>query len=309
MRLACDVGGEHLRRIRNAPLAWKRVPAAGMSPADSAVEPDGTASRSITTGSTPASLAASAAHRPAAPAPMISTGTSLSKSTSSDGCTLIRRRPRPASARRDAVRRRPRASRRSRCARRRDRPPPPRSPRRRSAAERHRGRLAREILRPLARARHRRPRRDRVDAHFRRQRLRQHARRGMQRALRQRVGDEVRRQLEHALIEDVDDRGTVARLRGERLARNSGARRFTANWRSKRAASSVPIASGSNVAALLTSRVSGPTARPRPRPAPPRPHDRRGPPAPRRRGRPRARSRRARPSASATELCAWIATA
>ena len=28
--------------------AWKRVPAAGMSPADKAVEPDGTASRSIT---------------------------------------------------------------------------------------------------------------------------------------------------------------------------------------------------------------------------------------------------------------------
>ncbi len=43
---------------------WKRVPAAGMSPADNAVDPAGTASRSITTGSIPASLAASAAHKP-----------------------------------------------------------------------------------------------------------------------------------------------------------------------------------------------------------------------------------------------------
>ena len=42
--------------------------------------------------------------------------------------------------------------------------------------------------------------------------------------------------------------------------RNNGARRLTANWRSKRSASSEPIASGSNVAALLTSSVSGPTA-------------------------------------------------
>ena len=56
---------------------------------DKAVDPLGTSSRSITTGSTPASLAASAAQRPAAPAPMISSGTSLSKSTSSDGLTLV----------------------------------------------------------------------------------------------------------------------------------------------------------------------------------------------------------------------------
>ena len=58
------------------PLArWNRVPAAGMSPADRAVEPEGTASRSTTTASMPSSFAASAAQRPAAPAPTISTGT------------------------------------------------------------------------------------------------------------------------------------------------------------------------------------------------------------------------------------------
>ena len=68
---------------------WKRVPAAGMSPADSAVDPDGTASRSITTGSMPASLKVSAAISPAAPAPTISTGTSLSNSTSSDERTSL----------------------------------------------------------------------------------------------------------------------------------------------------------------------------------------------------------------------------
>jgi hypothetical protein len=49
-----------------------------MSPADRAVEPAGTASRSITHGSMPASFAASAAHNPAAPAPTINSGTSTS---------------------------------------------------------------------------------------------------------------------------------------------------------------------------------------------------------------------------------------
>src|SRR5262245_39127260 len=73
--------------------AWKHVPAAGMSPADSAVEPDGTASRSITTGATPDSRAASAAHRPAAPAPTISSGTWASKTTSRDDRTSLMRRP------------------------------------------------------------------------------------------------------------------------------------------------------------------------------------------------------------------------
>src|SRR5215831_10614641 len=49
-----------------------------MSPADRAVDPLGTASRSITTASTPASFAASAPQIPAAPAPMISSGTRVS---------------------------------------------------------------------------------------------------------------------------------------------------------------------------------------------------------------------------------------
>src|SRR5215475_4642609 len=49
-----------------------------MSPADKAVDPLGTASRSITTASTPASFAASAPQIPAAPAPMISSGTRVS---------------------------------------------------------------------------------------------------------------------------------------------------------------------------------------------------------------------------------------
>src|SRR5450759_1965218 len=72
------------------PLArWKRVPAAGMSPADSAVDPAGTASRSISTASTPASLAASAAHSPAAPAPTISSGVSPVNSSSAVIVTVL----------------------------------------------------------------------------------------------------------------------------------------------------------------------------------------------------------------------------
>src|SRR5262245_36752413 len=75
VRLAPDIGGKQLRVIGDGFRRWNFVPAAGMSPADSAVEPAGTASRSITIGSMPASFALSAAHRPAAPAPRISSGT------------------------------------------------------------------------------------------------------------------------------------------------------------------------------------------------------------------------------------------
>src|SRR5262249_26532213 len=46
-----------------------------MSPADRAVDPPGTASRSITTASTPASFAAPPPQIPAAPAPTMSKGT------------------------------------------------------------------------------------------------------------------------------------------------------------------------------------------------------------------------------------------
>src|SRR5262245_61729436 len=58
-----------------------RVPAAGSRPADKAVEPEGVASRSTTTVSTPASFAVSAAHRPAAPAPMMRSGTFVPESS------------------------------------------------------------------------------------------------------------------------------------------------------------------------------------------------------------------------------------
>src|SRR5262245_58931492 len=66
---------------------WNRVPAAGMRPAESAVEPDGTSSRSMTTASIPASFAASAAHRPAAPAPTMTSGTRMSKSSVAETTT------------------------------------------------------------------------------------------------------------------------------------------------------------------------------------------------------------------------------
>ena len=72
------------------PLArWKRVPAAGISPAESAVEPDGTSSRSTTTASTPASFAASAAHNPAAPAPTMTSGTRVPNFSPSDATTVL----------------------------------------------------------------------------------------------------------------------------------------------------------------------------------------------------------------------------
>jgi hypothetical protein len=81
------------------PLArWNRVPAAGMRPAESAVEPDGTASRSMTMGSTPASFAVSAAHSPAAPPPTISSGTRVSTSASAVTTTLIGGYDAPSSA-------------------------------------------------------------------------------------------------------------------------------------------------------------------------------------------------------------------
>ena len=51
---------------------WKRVAAAGMNPDESAVEPEGEASLSST--STRAFFAASAATKPHAPAPITTTG-------------------------------------------------------------------------------------------------------------------------------------------------------------------------------------------------------------------------------------------
>jgi hypothetical protein len=65
--------------------------ALNVSPADSAVEPAGTASRSMTKTSTPASVAASAAHNPAAPAPTIRSGTSTSKFGSNEMVTVLMR--------------------------------------------------------------------------------------------------------------------------------------------------------------------------------------------------------------------------
>ena len=69
----------------------------------------------------------------------------------------------------------------------------------------------------------------------------------------------MRRQLEHALIENVDDRRPFRRLRGERFAEENRRAQIDGDWRSKRAASSAPISSVSKLAALLTSKVSGPT--------------------------------------------------
>jgi hypothetical protein len=77
---------------------WKRVPAAGISPAERLVEPRGTGSRSITSGSTPAARQASAATSPAAPAPMMATGTSVAKDGAASVTTrasLIRESPAP----------------------------------------------------------------------------------------------------------------------------------------------------------------------------------------------------------------------
>ena len=91
-RLALDVGGEQVRAVGDAFGRWKRVPAAGMSPAESAVEPDGTSSRSMTTASMPDSFAASAAQSPAAPAPTMMSGTCVSNfwSTAVTTTALIR---------------------------------------------------------------------------------------------------------------------------------------------------------------------------------------------------------------------------
>src|SRR6202030_1545621 len=60
-----------------------------MTPPDSAVEPLGTASRSITTASTPASLAARAAQSPAAPAPMIRSGARAFHSPTEPNSTVL----------------------------------------------------------------------------------------------------------------------------------------------------------------------------------------------------------------------------
>ena len=74
------------------PLArWICVPAAGIRPEDSAVEPCAIASRSSISTSAPASRVASAAVMPAAPAPTIATGTSSAKETPAAGRTLMYR--------------------------------------------------------------------------------------------------------------------------------------------------------------------------------------------------------------------------
>src|SRR5262245_44836931 len=62
-----------------------------MSPADRAVDPLGTASRSISTASTPASFAASAPQIPAAPAPIISSGTRVSQFPAESKLTALMR--------------------------------------------------------------------------------------------------------------------------------------------------------------------------------------------------------------------------
>ena len=96
---------------------WNRVPAAGTNPDESAVEPEGEASRSSTRASAPASRAASAATRPQAPAPMTSTGARNSNRAPSSKITGIarsrpaRRRRRRPSRRADASRSASRASR------------------------------------------------------------------------------------------------------------------------------------------------------------------------------------------------------
>ena len=69
--------------------ACSRVPQAGIMPDESAVEPWGTASRSSTKTSRPASFRVIAATRPHAPAPMIRAGTVISKAAESAGIIAI----------------------------------------------------------------------------------------------------------------------------------------------------------------------------------------------------------------------------
>ena len=88
---------EKLKAIANAALSripsanCQRVPAAGIKPADNAVDPRGTASRSSTATSAPASHAASAAQRPAAPAPTMTRGALAAKPPAGTGFTLTGR--------------------------------------------------------------------------------------------------------------------------------------------------------------------------------------------------------------------------
>ena len=49
IRLVRDVSGKQFRIVMNTLGTLNRVPAAGISPADNAVEPEGVASRSTTT--------------------------------------------------------------------------------------------------------------------------------------------------------------------------------------------------------------------------------------------------------------------
>src|SRR5450631_1422222 len=73
---------------------WNRVSAAGISPADNAVEPRGIASRSTTSTSAPACLARSAAINPAAPPPATSTSHEMPNAMPADdrspAITLLR---------------------------------------------------------------------------------------------------------------------------------------------------------------------------------------------------------------------------
>ena len=70
----------------------------------------------------------------------------------------------------------------------------------------------------------------------------------------------MRRELEHALIEDVDDRGPFRRLRGESLGEEQRRAQIDGELAIETRPSSAPISSGSNDEALLTSKVSGPIA-------------------------------------------------
>jgi CO/xanthine dehydrogenase Mo-binding subunit len=92
---ACDAEGQVL--VNNAALSrmpsanCQRVPAAGIKPADNAVDPRGTASRSSTATSAPAPRAASAAQRPAAPPPTMTRGMLAANPPAGTGFTLTGR--------------------------------------------------------------------------------------------------------------------------------------------------------------------------------------------------------------------------
>ena len=92
-----------------------------------------------------------------------------------------------------------------------------------SALKRQFGKAAKVRLGRDVRRRHRRPGPDGVDPNARGKRLRQGARHGPQHGLRQRVAEIGRREVEHALVDDVDDVAGCAlgELSGE-IARQEG---------------------------------------------------------------------------------------